>query len=100
MFRATDLSQGWTFVHALVSPSGLKLPEVVTEAMTTQRLLWLAVGCLVLIAPVRVRPGVMLSDGNTNTARWARLATVGVVGPIVGLYVLSSTFSPFLYFKF
>jgi len=100
MFRATDLSQGWAFVQSLVSPSGLKLPGVVTEVMTTQRLLWLSVGCLVLIAPARLRPGVMLSDGATNTARWARLVTVGVIGPIVGVYVLSSTFSPFLYFKF
>ncbi len=100
MFRATDLSQGWTFVQSMLSPSGLKLPVVVTEAITTQRLLWLAVGGLVVLAPTRLRPGPYLSAGSTTAAQWARLATVGVIGPIVGLYVLSSTFSPFLYFKF
>jgi len=100
MFRAADLSQGLTFVQSLVTPSGLDLPEVVTEMMTTQRLVWLALGCLVVFVPTKVRPGPFLSDGTTRGARLARLATVAVIGPVVGLYVLSSTFSPFLYFQF
>lgn len=100
MFRAADLSQGLTFIQSLLTPSGLAWPEVVSEVLTTQRLLWLVVGCVVVALPASFRPGYFLSEGTTTTARWARLATVGIIGPVVGIYVLSSTFSPFLYFKF
>ena len=100
MFRAADFSQGLTFVRSLVLPHGVAVPEVVSEVLTTQRLLWLALGCVVLALPTSFRPGYFLSEGTTNTVRWARLAAVAVIGPIVGVYVLSSTFSPFLYFKF
>ena len=100
MFRATDLAQGWTFVQSLLTPNGMDVPLVVSEVLTTQRLLWLAIGALVVLAPTRVRAGHFLSDESSDRARYARLATVGVIGPIVGLYVLSSTFSPFLYFQF
>jgi alginate O-acetyltransferase complex protein AlgI len=100
MFRAADFAQGATFVRSLVSPQGLGITEAVSEAMTTQRIVWLVIGCLVLAVPRSARPGYLLSTGTTTIARRARLATVAVIAPIVGVYVLSSTFSPFLYFKF
>ena len=100
LFRAVDIAQGFTFVEALVTPKGVGVPEVVREVLTAQRAMWFAIGLLVVAMPVGWRPGHLLSEGSTKVAQVARFATVSVLGPVVGLYVLSSTFSPFLYFKF
>ena len=100
LFRAVDISQGFTFIEALLTPQGVGVPEVVREVLTTQRLMWFAVGLLVVAMPTPWRPGYWLSEGATKATHVARLATASVLGPIVGVYVLSSTFSPFLYFKF
>lgn len=100
MFRAVDFGQGAVFIRSLISPHGASIPEVVTETLTLQRLMWLSIGCLVLLLPTWCRPGYSLSVATSSSARLARLATVAVIGPVVSVYVLSSSFSPFLYFKF
>ncbi len=100
MFRAVDFAHGVVLVRSLITPNGAGVPEVVTEALTNQRLIWLAIGCVVLVMPTWCRPGYYLSVGTSPRAGLARFATVAILGPLVGIYVLSSTFSPFLYFKF
>jgi hypothetical protein len=81
-------------------PKGIALPAVLREVITGQRLLYFALGILVVAMPPRVRPGHELSLETGKRHEVFRLAVLATVGPLACLYALSSTFSPFLYFKF
>ena len=99
-FRAPDLAQGWNFAHAMVIPHGLAIPAALHEVLTGQRVFWLAVGLSVVLMPGSGPIGKKISYSDGRLADSLRVATVALVGPITCLYALSSTFSPFLYFKF
>ena len=81
-------------------PTGLGWPSTLGEIMTDQRLVWLAVGLLVVCLPAKIHVGRDISRTQGRTASVVRLAAIALVGPIATMYALSSTFSPFLYFKF
>ena len=100
VFRAHDLGQAWAVVHAMTWPKGIALPAVLREVITGQRLLYFALGILVVAMPPRIRPGHELSLETGKRHEVFRLAVLATVGPLACLYALSSTFSPFLYFKF
>jgi hypothetical protein len=50
--------------------------------------------------PAKIHVGRDISRAQGRTASIVRLAAIALVGPIATMYALSSTFSPFLYFKF
>ena len=100
IFRAVDLTQAWSVVRALVIPRGIAVPPTVRETLTSQRVLWLAIGASVVLLPATFRVGRYLSTTARTWGDAARLAVVAAVAPITCMYALSSTFSPFLYFKF
>jgi len=100
LFRAVDLAQGWRFMSSMLLPRGFDTPETLLEIITSQRLLWFALGLLVVLLPQRAHLGRAISNSSTTTAHVLRLSAVLLIGPISMLYALSSTFSPFLYFKF
>ena len=81
-------------------PTGLGWPNTLSEIMTDQRLVWLAVGLLVVCLPAKIHVERDISRAQGRTASIVRLAAITLEGPIATLYALSSTFSPFLYFKF
>ena len=95
-----DLTQAWSVVRALVLPRGVAVPPTVRETLTSQRVLWLAIGASVVLLPATFRVGRYLSTTARTLGDAARLAVVAAVAPITCMYALSSTFSPFLYFKF
>jgi alginate O-acetyltransferase complex protein AlgI len=100
LFRARNLGQAWTVIHRMVVPSGLGLPVAVTEVLSTQRTLWFAIGLAVVALPPRAHIGRVISLGSTRRSEALRMAVLVTVAPLAALYALSSTFSPFLYFKF
>jgi hypothetical protein len=81
-------------------PSGLSWPATLSEVMTDQRLVWLVVGLVVVFLPVKVHIGRDISRAQGTTSSILRFGAIALVGPIATIYALSSTFSPFLYFKF
>ncbi len=81
-------------------PTGLGWPSTLSEIMTHQRLVWLAVGLLVVCLPAEIHVGRDISRAQGRTASIIRLAAIALVAPIATMYALSNTFSLFLYFKF
>jgi len=99
-FRAVDLPQAGRMLSKMFSPAGLDLPVTLDAVVTTQRLLWLTVGLLVVLLPRKLTVGSYLSDRTSGRAVSIRLAVVVAIAPVATIYALSSSFSPFLYFKF
>lgn len=99
VFRAESVTQAWRFVSAMLTPSGLGFTRELELFATTQRLAFLMIGLTVVLAPSRWHFGRAVSD-DRHTRDPIRLGVVAVVAPIACVYVLSGTFSPFLYFKF
>lgn len=100
MFRADDVGQGWSVITAMVTPQGFTLPVTLTELLSTQRLVYFAAGLLVVLLPKMPSFGSRISDPHLPRIVDVRIAITAVVAPIVCVYTLSSTFSPFLYFQF
>ena len=100
MFRAHDLGQAGTVLHAMFVPDGIHLPVDVAEVVTRQRVFWLAVGMSVTVLPARAHLGRWVSDLRGRRGDIIRFAVVGTIAPVAAVYTLSSSFSPFLYFKF
>jgi len=98
-FRAESLGQTRKMVRSMLSPSGLGLTRELELFATTQRYLFLVVGLTVAFTPSAWHVGRTISDEREDRDR-LRLAVVGLIAPIACIYVLSGTFSPFLYFKF
>jgi alginate O-acetyltransferase complex protein AlgI len=100
IFRAVSLHQGLTFMRAMVLPHGTAIPFHLRQFLTTQRLVWMGVGLATAMLPGATRFGKRISESDDRAARYLRFAAVGLIAPIACVYTLSSTFSPFLYFKF
>jgi alginate O-acetyltransferase complex protein AlgI len=100
LFRAGNLGQGVRYIRAMFVPNGGSIPFSVQQYLTTQRIVWLCLGLCIALLPGSWRLGAMVSEGDGRRARTLRLATIGVLAPIACMYTLSSSFSPFLYFKF
>ena len=99
-FRAMTITQGTHMVWAMITPSGWSIPASVEEVLTTQRLIWFAIGLSIVALPATGQLGRRISFGVDRISTFARIATVGFVAPLAGIYALSSSFSPFLYFQF
>jgi alginate O-acetyltransferase complex protein AlgI len=99
-FRAPSLAQGWNFARSMAIPHGLAIPAALHEVLTGQRVFWLVIGLSVVFLPASGSFGKKISYSDGRLADSLRVAAVAVVAPFACLYALSSTFSPFLYFKF
>ena len=100
IFRAHDAGQAWDIIHAMLVPNGFHLPVDVAEVVTRQRTFWLLVGLSVVAFPARAHVGRWVTDLDGRRGDALRFAVVGTIAPIAAIYTLSSSFSPFLYFKF
>jgi len=100
IFRAADAGQAWTIIHAMLVPNGFHLPIEVAEVVTRQRMFWLVIGLSVAAFPARAHIGRWVTELSGRRGDVLRLAVVGTVAPVAAIYTLSSSFSPFLYFKF
>ena len=63
-------------------PTGLGWPNTLSEIMTDQRPVWLAVGLLVVCLPAKIHVGRDISRAQGRTASIVRLAAIALVGPI------------------
>lgn len=100
IFRADNLGQALALIGAMVFPTGGTMPLAVAEVMTTQRLLWLALGLSVVLFPGGLRVGWIASVDQGRGPHAFRLAISATLAVFAAVYTLSGTFSPFLYFQF
>ena len=100
MFRAGSLEQGVTFMRAMLVPGHAAIPFHLRQFLTTQRLVWMGIGLATAMLPASIRFGTRISEADDRWSRSLRFAAVGLIAPMACVYTLSSTFSPFLYFKF
>lgn len=97
LFRSADLTQAIELLTALDGRNGLLPSPFVDEALTTQRLFWSSIGLLILLSPGARSFGERLSQPDVPLV--FKSAAV-VMGSLAAVYVLSASFSPFLYFQF
>ncbi len=100
LFRAPNLHYAFSQLEHLVAPHGLSLNFPVSQALTHQRVLVLALAALVVLVPRHLVLGPIVADGTSAAARRVRLALVLVAAPYAAMLVSSGSFSPFLYYQF
>jgi alginate O-acetyltransferase complex protein AlgI len=100
LFRAPNLHEAGAMFHAMFTPHFGPLPNAVAVAATTQRNLFLALACLVLLIPPQFVFGRFLAASTTWEATFSRLAVSVLAAPYAAILVAAGTFSPFLYFRF
>lgn len=99
LFRAPDLGTAGMVYRAMVDVGSVSDPELVAAA-SPFAVAALLLASLVLVAPRDTPVGPWLTARSTPTVEVARFATVLAVFPATAVLVMSSTFSPFLYFQF
>ena len=96
-FRADNLSHAVEMLIALKGGSGFGLSQIVLAAITPQRVFWTSVGLTTFFLSTKQSFGEKLIDG---TSHLVLRSTAVLAGLLASIYVLSSSFSPFLYFQF
>jgi alginate O-acetyltransferase complex protein AlgI len=97
IFRSDSVSHAGELVWALGGGNGFGISPLVEASLTPQRVFWISIGALAFILPGERSIGEKLSRSDSSSLiNW--FATVS--GVLASIYVLSSSFSPFLYFQF
>ncbi len=99
LFRSPDVIYALRYYRALFRP-GIGLPPEVVLALDPIAIACLVIGAASVLIPREWVTGVRIEDPRPLGQRVLRLATFTIVLPISIILVLSSTFSPFLYFQF
>ncbi|MFL5679629.1 MAG: MBOAT family O-acyltransferase [Chloroflexota bacterium] len=99
LFRSPDLAYAAGFVRALARPS-LDVTPAIHAAADPVALICLALGIVSVAIPATWVTGIRLERAPTWGVRSLRVATIALVFPAAVLFLLSGTFSPFLYFQF
>jgi alginate O-acetyltransferase complex protein AlgI len=99
LFRSPSVGYAAQYLASFLRP-GLSLPPEVALVVDPLALLALAFGAASVLIPESWVTGVRLEDPRPAIQRALRIGMVGIVLPAALVFVLSSTFSPFLYFQF
>lgn len=101
LFRARSMSQAGRFLKAMVVPSGFDLPAELATVLDARAVVVLVVSLVVLVVlPRGFVGGLTLTRSDRPAATAWRYATVLVLLPYAAAVAASTTFSPFLYFRF
>jgi alginate O-acetyltransferase complex protein AlgI len=99
LFRAPSVDYAAGYYAALLRP-GLDLPLDMRVALDPLATICLAFGAASVLLPRTWVTGVRLENPHARSNRVLRLVMVGLVLPAALVFVISGTFSPFLYFQF
>lgn len=103
IFRADTLADAFGFIGALLVPgeNAFLLPDTVLQVLTPFTLLATIAGCMIFLAPGNKVIGASLSnDMPTYRLMSIRILYSAVALPYALMLAFSSSFSPFLYFRF
>ena len=97
IFRSVNLSHSVELLTSLFSVDGWSTSDMVSASLTSQRVFWTSIGLVAFVMPGRICAGEQLSTGQASAL--LRSGVMGT-GALASLYVMSASFSPFLYFQF
>ncbi len=100
VFRAPDIGAAGTYYAALFDFPLTSTSGVLDSVLTTQSICFLILGSLIALLPGRISTGRWLEDSDRPAALVYRVALSCILLPLAILFVISGTFSPFLYFQF
>jgi alginate O-acetyltransferase complex protein AlgI len=99
LFRSASIDAAAGYYLALLRPGGT-VPVDFALAAQPLAVAALVFGCASALIPAKWVTGVRLMDPTTRPIRVLRAGFALVVLPAAMVFVLTGTFSPFLYFQF
>ena len=99
-FRATNLTHAVHFLGAMFVPNNLPLPLTVELALNGRNTVTLAVAAFVVFLPRHVSGAQFITCPATPAWSVARLAALALVMFYAVASLASTTYNPFLYFRF
>ena len=99
-FRATNLTHAVHFLGAMFVPNNLPLPLTVELALNGRNIVTLAVAAFVVFLPRHVSGAQFITLPATPAWSVARLAALALVMFYAAASLASTTYNPFLYFRF
>ncbi|HEV8556050.1 MAG TPA: MBOAT family O-acyltransferase [Actinophytocola sp.] len=100
IFRSPELPQALTMIGHMLLPDFTGLTDVVSAALTNQRLIILLAAMLIFVLPAHPVTGPLVESSRTRPAATLRVAIMAVGLPYAAILIATGTFSPFLYFQF
>ena len=100
IFRAESLPQATRYLGAMFIPRAEATPDLVLQALTPMTAAILILGGLCFVMPREGRPATWLARPGSSSFEIARTTYLVLALALSGLLVLTSGFSPFLYFRF
>lgn len=99
-FRAPGMEQAMDYLRVMFVPTAGPVPDTVLAAVSTQGLVVLGLGLLVVLLPPTLVFGRVIERFSSRPEKAIRFAVICVLLPYAAISVASGTFSPFLYFQF
>ncbi|TDQ04664.1 MBOAT family O-acyltransferase [Labedaea rhizosphaerae] len=99
-FRATDMGQALAMLGHMLLPDFTGLSDLVTAAITNQRLVILLLALVIVLLPAHPVTGPMLESSRSLPASVVRVSVMTVGLFYAAILVAQGTFSPFLYYQF
>jgi alginate O-acetyltransferase complex protein AlgI len=100
IFRSPELPHALTMIGHMLLPDFHGLTDVVSAALTNQRLIILLAAMLILVLPAHPVTGPLVESSRTRPAATLRVAIMALGLPYAAILIATGTFSPFLYFQF
>lgn len=100
IFRAADLPHALAMIGHMLLPDFSGLTDVVSAALTNQRLVILLAALAILFLPAHPVTGPLLESSRTTPAKVLRVGVMTVGLLYSAILVATGTFSPFLYYQF
>jgi alginate O-acetyltransferase complex protein AlgI len=99
-FKSADLGHALTMIGHMFIPDSGGLGDVVSAALTNQRLLILLAALAVIFLPAHPVTGPLLESSRSKPATSLRIGVMTVGLTYAAILVANGTFSPFLYYQF
>jgi len=100
VFRSEDITQAGQYYATLFDfPLG-SMSGVMDSVLTRQAVFFLIVGSCIALLPGRLSTGQWLDESTCTRAVLYRIVLSCILFPLALIFVISGTFSPFLYFQF
>ncbi|MCH2133845.1 MAG: MBOAT family protein [Phycisphaerales bacterium] len=100
VFRAEDISHAGTYYQTLFDFPLTATSGALESVLTSQSIFFLVLGSVIALLPGRISTGRWLDESTDSGAVAYRIALSCLFFPLALIFVISGTFSPFLYFQF
>ncbi|HKS48492.1 MAG TPA: MBOAT family protein [Amycolatopsis sp.] len=99
-FKSADIGQALNMIGHMLLPDFSGLTDVVSAALTNQRMVVLLAALAVFFLPAHPVTGPLLESSRSHPATSLRIGVMTVGLAYAAILVANGTFSPFLYYQF